>query len=508
MLKYAASPQNVGEPALYVILGCGSVGFATAKLLKARGKEILIIDRSKKRVEDLRDTEMEAVVGDMEDLAPFRETIENAESVLLMSSNMEANLQALTYLRKTHPKSFVIVRALDPVSADAFEKAGADRVLLPSELLARSVLRELQEFEVQRTGNALTDVIKSAKSVAIVLQDNPDPDALGSGLALRRICEHLEVPATIYYGGNIGHQENRAFVNLLEIELVQVGPKEDVVELLAAHDKIALVEASIPGKNNMLPMEVTPNIVFDHHQVEEEDIVADFADVRVGVGATSTILTKYLQQLSVPVDERLAVALLYGIRTDTKGFTRGATAEDMAAATFLASFADPELLEKIETPPMAEETLDVLGKAIRNREIYGSTLVTSVEFIRDRDTLPQAADFLLKLEGVNTVLVFGIVDDIIHLSGRTNDVRVNLGEVLEKAFGRQSAGGHAKSAGGQIRLGILGDVDEKESLLRLAEDAVRKQFLKALGLEARERGERFAEGARAEGREREETTEA
>jgi nanoRNase/pAp phosphatase (c-di-AMP/oligoRNAs hydrolase) len=83
------------------------------------------------------------------------------------------------------------------------------------------------------------------------------------------------------------------------------------------------------------------------------------------------------------------------------------------------------------------------------------------------------------------VIAFGIVDDVIHISARTNDVRLNLGEALEKAFGKQHAGGHAKSAGGQIKLGIFGDVDEKEALLRLARDAVRKQVLLVLGLEER-----------------------
>ncbi len=475
---------------MYIILGCGSVGYNTAKVLQNRDKDLRIIDKSKKRVEDLRDGGFDAQVGDMEDLKPFLHELGEAESILIMSSDMERNLQALEYLKRELSHSFIIVRAIDPVSTESFQKAGADRVLQPSEIIARAVLRELQELEVEQAGSSLTEVITEAKSVAIFLQSNPDPDALGSGLALRAICEHFEVPATLYYGGNIGHQENRAFVNLLDIELHQIGPRDDVMEIVNQHDRVALVEATIPGKNNILPRDVVPNIIFDHHQVEEEDIVADFADVRIGVGATSTILTKYVQQLGVHVTSQLAVALLYGIRTDTKGFTRGATAEDMAAATFLSSFADMDLLEKIETPPVAMETVDVLGRAIRNRELYGSTLISCVEFIRDRDTLPQAADFLLRLEGVTTAIVFGIVDDVIHLSGRTTDVRVNLGDLLEKAFGKQNAGGHAKMAAGQIKLGIFGNVDEKEALLRLAEDAVSKQVLGGLGLEERRERER------------------
>lgn len=470
---------------MYVILGCGSVGFNAARLLKSRNEELLVIDRSKKRVEDLRDAGYTAVVGDMENLEAFREDFERASAFLLLSSNMEANLSGLKHLRATFDGAYVIVRALDPVSAEAFEKAGADRVITPSDVIARAVLRELGEFEQRRTASALTSIIQEAKNIAIVLQNNPDPDALGSGIALKAICEHFGVPAALLYGGAIGHQENRAFVNLLELQLRQIQKGDDVHDILAAYDVVALVEASIPGKNNILPDDITPDIVFDHHQIEDAEIKARFKDVRPSIGATSTILTKYVQQLGVEVTPQLAVGLLYGIRTDTNGFTRGATRDDMEAATFLSQHADPELLEKIETPPMSSETVDTLGKAIRNREQYSSFVLTSVDFVRDRDTLPQAADFLLQLEGVNTVIVFGIVDDIIHISARTNDVRVNLGEALEKAFGKQHAGGHAKSAGGQIKLGIFGDVDEKEALLRLARDAVRKQVLMVLGLEER-----------------------
>ena len=470
---------------MYVILGCGSVGFNAARLLKGRNEELLIIDRSKKRVEDLRDAGYTAVVGDMEHLDAFREDFERAAAFLLLSSNMEANLQGLKHLRTAFPGSYVIVRALDPVSAEAFEKAGADRVITPSDVIARSVLRELSDFEKRRNVGSLTTLIQEAKNVGIVMQSNPDPDALGSGIALKAICEHLGVPASLLYGGAIGHQENRAFVNLLELTLRQVGPRDDVHEVMASYDLIAIVDTALPGKNNILPPDITPDIVFDHHQIEDEDVKSRFADIRPGIGATSTILTQYLEQLGVEVTPQLAVGLLYGIRTDTKGFTRSTTREDMEAATFLSQHVDPELLEKIETPPMSSETVDTLGKAIRNREQYSSFVITSVDFVRDRDTLPQAADFLLQLEGVNTVIVFGIVDDVIHISARTNDVRVNLGEALEKAFGKQHAGGHAKSAGGQIKLGIFGDVDEKEALLRLARDAVRKQVLLVLGLEER-----------------------
>ena len=42
---------------------------------------------------------------------------------------------------------------------------------------------------------------------------------MASAYGLARICEHLDVPSRIFYGGVIGHQENQAFVNLLGIEI-------------------------------------------------------------------------------------------------------------------------------------------------------------------------------------------------------------------------------------------------------------------------------------------------
>jgi nanoRNase/pAp phosphatase (c-di-AMP/oligoRNAs hydrolase) len=372
------------------------------------------------------------------------------------------------------------------VSAEEFLQAGADSVVQPSEVLARGIIRELQSLEVQRAGSVLSDIIQQAKSMAIVLHSSPDPDAMASGMALQAICEHLGTTATLYHGGKVGHQENRAFVNLLNVELHELSPKDDILAVQRQHDKLALVECSLPGKNNILPTDIMPNLVFDHHPIEEEDVVADFVEVRTGVGATATIMTKYLQQLNVPVDARLATALLYAIRTDTKGFTKGATAEDMAAATFLSAYADMNLLQRIETPPMGPDTLDVLGRAVLNREIYGSHLFSAVGFIGDRDTLPQAADFLMQLEGITTVMVFGILEDVIYISARSNDVRINLGEGLERAFGKQNAGGHPYMAGGQIRLGIFGNVEDQEALLKLAKDAIRKQFFKVVGIEEKE----------------------
>ena len=98
-------------------------------------------------------------------------------------------------------------------------------------------------------------------------------------------------------------------------------------------------------------------------------------------------MTQYLQELDIPVDKRVATALLYGIRTDTKEFKRNVTPQDLSYAGFLLPLTDAELLDKIMSPSMSQETLDVIGKAIHERKIQSGYLFANVG-VRDEPRLP------------------------------------------------------------------------------------------------------------------------
>ncbi len=219
-------------------------------------------------------------------------------------------------------------------------------------------------------------------------------------------------------------------------------------------------------------------------QEDAAAVAADFVDIRPDVGASSTIMTRYVQELDFEISSNLATALLYGIRTDTNEFKRNTSAVDLTSAAYLYGMAEQDLLAQIETPSMSMETMDVLGEAIRRKKIEGSYLISDVGFIHDRDTLPQAADHLLKLEGINTVLVFGMTEDKIHLSARSKDIRLNIGEIIQRAFGDiGSAGGHQRSAAAQIPLGIFMGIKDKATLLKLVDEAITRRFLTTVGVE-------------------------
>jgi nanoRNase/pAp phosphatase (c-di-AMP/oligoRNAs hydrolase) len=474
------SLKNAFKPR-YLVLGTGSVGFALAKELRDSNKLVVVVDDDEAKVETLSEEGFETILGDIADPEIVKKVdLKNVVVILFMTSNNEVNIKGIENFKKVvHPDVQLFSRASDVINKEKMENLGADYVFMPSKLIAISLSRSLERAESVHRGNRLARWLKGIrdKKLAIVLHDNPDPDAISSGLALKEVAKNLGVEASILYHGRIGHQENKAFVNLLGIDL---GKMEE--HNLKNYDEIALIDCSVPGVNNMVSPNSYVGIVIDHHPPGENEIKAEYIDIRPNFGATATIMTKYLQQLNINISKTLATALLYGIRTDTQDFKRKTDPADLSAASYLYPLSDHSILDQLEQPSMAIETLEVLGEAIRNRQVIGSYLLSNVGNIRDRDTLPQAADYLLGLEGISTTVVFGVSEDRIYISGRSNDIRVNLGEIMRQAFG-EDAGGHANSAGAQIPLGVFSATRDRQTLLRLVNEAVVKRFLSVVGVE-------------------------
>ena len=470
---------------MYIIFGCGVTGNAVVNTLNNTGKEVLIVDRDEKALSSWKEQGINVIVSDIESFDLDSEYCVNGNIFAILTGNSDSKLSLMKRLKKKLPDNFVLTKASSNEEAEALESYGADMILKTGDVLANTILSAFESVETKHSAFTLVKMIKESngKELAIFLQDNPDPDALASGLTLKYICKSCDVESKLYYGGNISRQNNKALINLLNMDLVNTKTKEAVMEVVRSAGKIALIEASIPSRNNALPIEVTPNLIFDHHQVDTSSVKGDFVDIQPNIGATSTIMTKYIRQLNIKPDAALATALLYGIRTDTKAFTRNTTSDDLNAAAYLSPLADTNIMSQLEYPPMSLETLDIIGRAIRNKEIRGSYLASFVEFISDRDALPQAAEMMLQLEGIYTVLVFGINEDKVQLSARSRDTRVNLGLILQSAFGELNTGGHATMAAGTINLGILGDANDRTSLLKVTSDAVRKRFFSSVGAE-------------------------
>ncbi len=481
----AAPQKNKNKQIKYLMLGCGSIGYNILEELDETNDNILIVDSDQKRIDDLRDHRHQAMIGDISD--PLLITkIPEPEVVFVLSSNKDANLAAVQNIRKAYPNVNIIARAVDLFSTDLLADNGADVVLYPQQVVAKSAVNHMANLIASRNAQKLHSLLASwTGTLGIITHKNPDPDSISSAMALSVIANDAsngKLATRILYEGNIGHQENRAFVNLLEIKMEHL-----TKDILTECNYLALVDSVAPGMNNDLPSDTKINIIIDHHSADGvvRENKPDFLESRPEAGATASILTQYLQELYLPLDTKVATALFYGIRADTHEFQRNISSQDLYNAAYLLPHTDRALLEIIMAPSLSQETIDVLGAAIQNREVKQGYLFSNVGYVRNRDAIPQAADMLLTLEGVTTSLVYGITDTHITLSARNKDIRLHVGDVMKEAFSKvpgASAGGHATMAALSIPLNAFSLVKDKEELLSMVIDPILSNFMKLVGI--------------------------
>ena len=466
-----------------LVLGCGSLGHALIEELRRTPGDLHVITGDEGRVDSLRGENVPADLGAYDDPGVVAEVKEEdvptVSSVVVAGDDPVRNQQAVETARELYPGATVVAYVGHDSTEEQREALGvlADRVIDPNDIVPEHILQA-----AGRGGLRLRQLHRIVRGLdgplAVVMHDNPDPDAIASACALAQIAENAGCEAEPCYYGEISHQENLALVNLLEYDLTNLDPDED----LSRFAGFALVDHSRPGVNDQLPTDTAVDIVVDHHP-PREPIEARFVDLRSDIGATSTLLTDYLRRLDVEPSRQVASGLLYGIRIDTKDFRREVSVDDYDAASFLLPYADTATLERVESPSISVDTLATVGRAITNRRVNGEVLTSCVGRLRSRDALAQAADRLLDLRDVTTTLVYGFRDGTIYMSARTRGTDLDVGETLREAFSQiGEAGGHADMAGAQIPLGLLGTVEEDadEDLSSVIADVVTDRFFETL----------------------------
>jgi nanoRNase/pAp phosphatase (c-di-AMP/oligoRNAs hydrolase) len=171
------------------------------------------------------------------------------------------------------------------------------------------------------------------------------------------------------------------------------------------------------------------------------------------VGATSTILTEYLQAAGTVPPVSLATALFYGIKSITLGLSRDTSPADAAAYSYLQPRIDARALARIEHAQVPAEYFRSFYAALRAARMYNGLIFAYIAGLSYPDLAAEMADVLLRLERARWVICVGVYEGALVLSVRTRS-REDAAEELVQAIvaGEGSAGGHGTIAGGQIPL--------------------------------------------------------
>lgn len=321
------------------------------------------------------------------------------------------------------------------------------------------------------------NVIEDCNKITVLMHNNPDPDAMACALAVDRLAQDCGVSSEIVYPGRIAHDENRAFRAVLNVEFKQIDHAREI-----EGDKVVLVDQFEP-RGVKDGETIVPSAVIDHHDPNGKyPSNIEFCDIRENVGACSSILSGYLQDQDLldaepeknRVSSDLATALYHGIKSDTDDISQSVSDLDFASINLLYQNIDEEKLYRISNPKVDGNSLETKARSIMGRDVRGPFAVSDVGDVQNTDSIPQAADELIRLEGVSAAVVMGLCNESIRLSGRAYDDRIHLGQALQRAVeeitSEGGAGGHADMAGGEIPKDALENSEHSRS------DLVEKVF--------------------------------
>lgn len=314
----------------------------------------------------------------------------------------------------------------------------------------------------------------------VLTHRGPDPDALGACQGIARLAgEAFGIPTDVATVGEIHRAENLAMVRALELDF---GVYERVDR--SSYFGAVLVDTQPDFGHTLVPEDLPLVGVFDHHvppgrEEGEQRPDVGHTDVRLGIGATATIIYEYLRDAGCDLDRITATALFCGIRYDTADLSRNASPLDEEA--YYATFrqADRERITRIHHPPLPRVYYSELHTALSVATQYGPLVLCLLGQVSHPEFVAEMADFFLRMKSASWVVVGGAAekDREYVLSLRTDYAFGNAYPLMERVLGGEgSFGGHGHIAGARIPLEDLG-----ESTIASVERGLRERALAILG---------------------------
>lgn len=348
------------------------------------------------------------------------------------------------------------------------------------------------KLEKKSKTEELIDVLDKAtgKRLLICIKGYPDPDNISTCLALSYMAAQFDIQSTILHFEQISHHENRALVKKLDLDIEEYNDQFDY----SSYDYFAVNDS----QNTELPIKLPETcelLVFVDHHRKLGTIKSHFLDIRENVGSTAAIYGEYLghPRFSFTGDTleqaKIATALMHGVRTDTDNFVN-ATPADYKASELLSRYVDKDLLALISRQSIPAKTMDLTQIALQRKDIRGTFMFSGVGYVRDedRDGIGQCADYLLNREGIDTVVVYGVVGgEFVDGSLRTKSHTLDPDKWIKDVFGQDQhgvyyGGGRKDKGGFQIPLGVFGKCSDKELLWILIKKTIDELFYDKIGI--------------------------
>lgn len=296
--------------------------------------------------------------------------------------------------------------------------------------------------------------------VYIQTHNFPDPDAIACAFGMQELLKTKEIASTICYRGRVDRYSTEKMCQYIGIDMMNI---EEMSDRLTSCDEVILVDAQ-KGNSNIMNMAGEEIICIDHHSIFEKQEYR-FADIRPEVGACASMIAQYFFENEIPIDERVATALTFGIRMDTKSMLRGASKLDMEMMYRLFDQCNHSIINSLENSKLYFDDLLAYSKAIYSIRVYDNISFADTGRNCPEGLIASVSDFMLALVEVNFSIVYSRKEEGIKLSVRSELPELDAGKIARDALiGIGNGGGHAQMAGGFVP--FKGTDEQADMLLR------------------------------------------
>jgi nanoRNase/pAp phosphatase (c-di-AMP/oligoRNAs hydrolase) len=381
-------------------------------------------------------------VGDPKRVDTYVKADLTPATAVIIEDNGRRSLRKLIQAARAAGGTLIWVLGTTPEDAKRADELREDfpeiTSLTLAELTGPALLVELGRSVTRQRVQQYQRFMADADRVLILLHNDPDPDAIASGLALRNILRRTRQTAIIGCMYGVTRPENLRMLKLLDLQIEVM-----TAEQIKSFDRVALVDVQPHYFPGLLPQ---VDLVIDHHP-EQPGYNAVFKDIRPHYGSTSTILTEHLRAVDIDISERTATAMLYAIKSDTLFFNRQANRADLDAFSYLYPLSDATMIRKMEGSEITAERLDFVIKAWQHGRMVEHVFCAFIGEPSREDFIPYVADFYLQLEHVQWSVISGVVNDTFIVSVRNLGYSRNAGDFVRRWFSDiGSAGGHRTMA--------------------------------------------------------------
>ena len=311
----------------------------------------------------------------------------------------------------------------------------------------------------------VVDALQGARRIAIVSHRDPDPDTIGSALALGLGLESLGKRVSWHCADPV--PEPQRFLHGSE-RFTQDPPPEDV-------DLVVTVDfGSVERAKFVLP--TRPTLVnIDHHASNDLFGTANLVDATSA--ASAELVSRVIDALGITWTPEMATAALAGIMTDTGSFqfpSTDARALERAARLREAG-ADLQAITYNIYRNKRFEALKLWGFAFARlvREQAGQLVWTEIRAgdiegaeARDED-ISGLVEQIARSSGMRVALLFNEQAGVVKVSCRTSQWEPSVDAAA--LMGRFGGGGHVRAAGALIQGGLM---DVRDRVLDAARDAL------------------------------------